>query len=177
MTMLEQLLEPSLLDRVGPVDRHAHLRHLGGVDGASPLNRLLAANFHSYLHDDLLVKADRMSMANSLEARAPFLDRALIEYVATLAGRRQAARPHHQGHAARGLRRPGAGRGASAVPSGASACRSTPGSAASCEATVTISCCRPPRSCGRTCRRTTSAPARRARRRRAPITAIVCGRW
>jgi asparagine synthase (glutamine-hydrolysing) len=80
----EQLLEPAFLERVGPIDRQAHLRGLCGIDGASPLNRLLAANFHSYLHDDLLVKADRMSMANSLEARAPFLDRALIEYVAAL---------------------------------------------------------------------------------------------
>jgi asparagine synthase (glutamine-hydrolysing) len=53
----------------------------------SPLDRLLAVNFHSYLHDDLLVKADRMSMANSLEARSPFLDRSLMEYVATLPAR------------------------------------------------------------------------------------------
>jgi len=69
----------------GPViDACHHIRDLGGVEGASPLNQLLAANFHSYLHDDLLVKADRMSMANSLEARAPFLDRELMEYVAGL---------------------------------------------------------------------------------------------
>jgi len=60
------------------------LKNLGGIDGASPLNHLLAANFHSYLHDDLLVKSDRMTMANSLEARAPFLDRAVLEYAATL---------------------------------------------------------------------------------------------
>ena len=81
---LEQLLDPGFLQRVGPIDRHAHLQGLDGIEGASPLNRLLAANFHSYLHDDLLVKADRMSMANSLELRAPFLDRALIEYVASI---------------------------------------------------------------------------------------------
>jgi asparagine synthase (glutamine-hydrolysing) len=81
---LEQLLDPALLGRVGPIDRQAHLTGLDGITGASPLNQLLAANFHSYLHDDLLVKADRMSMANSLEARAPFLDRALMEYVAAL---------------------------------------------------------------------------------------------
>ena len=69
----------------GPaIDTCRHIRDLAGVDGASPLNQLLAANFHSYLHDDLLVKADRMSMANSLEARAPFLDRDLMEYVAAL---------------------------------------------------------------------------------------------
>ena len=66
------------------IDRGRHLRNLAGIEGASMLNRLLAANFHSYLHDDLLVKADRMSMANALEARAPFLDRALMEYVAGL---------------------------------------------------------------------------------------------
>ncbi|MDP2318113.1 MAG: asparagine synthase (glutamine-hydrolyzing) [Acidobacteriota bacterium] len=69
-----------------PVDACHHIRDLAGIDGASPLNQLLAANFHSYLHDDLLVKADRMSMANSLEARAPFLDRDLMEYVAGLPG-------------------------------------------------------------------------------------------
>jgi asparagine synthase (glutamine-hydrolysing) len=57
---------------------------MGGTAGASPLSRLLAANFHSYLHDDLLAKVDRMSMATSLEARAPLLDRALVDYVATL---------------------------------------------------------------------------------------------
>ena len=79
------------MPRARPIDRSRHLRGLAGVDGASPLNRLLAANFHSYLHDDLLVKADRMSMANSLEARAPFLDTALMEYVAGAARRLQAA--------------------------------------------------------------------------------------
>jgi asparagine synthase (glutamine-hydrolysing) len=50
----------------------------------SPLNRLLAVNFESYLPDDLLVKTDRCTMANSLEARSPFLDTALLEYVASL---------------------------------------------------------------------------------------------
>jgi asparagine synthase (glutamine-hydrolysing) len=50
----------------------------------SPLNRLLAANFSTYLPGDLLVKTDRMTMANSLEARSPFLDRELIEFVAML---------------------------------------------------------------------------------------------
>ncbi|OFW43817.1 MAG: asparagine synthase (glutamine-hydrolyzing) [Acidobacteria bacterium RIFCSPLOWO2_12_FULL_67_14b] len=81
---LEELLDPGFAARLAPVDRGRHFQGLGGVDGASPLSRLLATNFHSYLHDDLLVKADRMSMANSLEARAPFLDRELMEYVAAL---------------------------------------------------------------------------------------------
>jgi asparagine synthase (glutamine-hydrolysing) len=42
------------------------------------------ADFHVYLHDDLLVKMDRMSMAASLETRSPLLDTALLEYVAGL---------------------------------------------------------------------------------------------
>lgn len=81
---LDLLLDYELMARLGPIDRSRHLRNLGGDHGASPLNQLLAANFHSYLHDDLLVKADRMTMANSLEARSPFLDTALMEYVAGL---------------------------------------------------------------------------------------------
>src|SRR5262249_26597941 len=44
-------------------------------------------NFTSYLPDDLLVKTDRSTMANSLEARSPFLDRELVEYVARLPDR------------------------------------------------------------------------------------------
>lgn len=81
---LLEVLGPQLAGAAPSIDRRRHLRGLGGIDGASPLNQLLAANFLSYLHDDLLVKADRMSMANSLEARAPFLDRAVLEYVAGL---------------------------------------------------------------------------------------------
>jgi asparagine synthase (glutamine-hydrolysing) len=53
-------------------------------NGASPLASALCINFMSYLPYDLLVKADRSSMLHSLELRSPFLDTALIEYVAAL---------------------------------------------------------------------------------------------
>jgi len=52
--------------------------------GSSLLSRLLYLNARTYLLDDLLPKMDRMSMAHGLETRSPFLDRALVEYVATL---------------------------------------------------------------------------------------------
>ena len=47
-----------------------------------PVAQLVEANMRSYLPDDLLIKADRCSMAASLEARAPFLDHQLAEFAA-----------------------------------------------------------------------------------------------
>lgn len=52
--------------------------------GWSVLSRLLCVNLKEYLANDLLVKTDRCSMAHGLEARSPFLDTALMEYVAGL---------------------------------------------------------------------------------------------
>src|SRR3989338_578199 len=48
------------------------------------LDTLLRADIKTYLHYDLLVKVDITSMANSLEARSPFLDHKLMEFAAKL---------------------------------------------------------------------------------------------
>ena len=46
------------------------------------LDKLLYLDINSYLPEDLLVKMDIATMANSLEARVPFLDHKLMEFVA-----------------------------------------------------------------------------------------------
>ena len=48
----------------------------------SHLDKTLYTDLHLYLPGDLLVKADRMAMAASIEARSPFLDHKLVEWSA-----------------------------------------------------------------------------------------------
>lgn len=55
--------------------------------GLAPIDALVYADFATYLPGDLLVKIDRASMGSSLEARAPFLDTALLELVARIPAR------------------------------------------------------------------------------------------
>lgn len=72
-------------DRVAGVDSH---RLLETVFDRSPadtdLGRVMDVDTVTYLPGDLLVKVDITTMANSLEARSPFLDHHLMEWAAGL---------------------------------------------------------------------------------------------
>ena len=48
------------------------------------LNQMLYIDTKTWLPDDLLVKADKITMANSLELRVPLLDHRVLEFAATL---------------------------------------------------------------------------------------------
>jgi len=54
------------------------------ANGTGTLDAILLTDQMTYLPNDLLVKVDIATMANSLEARSPFLDHKLIEFAATL---------------------------------------------------------------------------------------------
>jgi asparagine synthase (glutamine-hydrolysing) len=54
------------------------------VADTSALNRMLYVDAKIWLPEDLLLKADKMTMATAVELRVPFLDHKLVEYVAGL---------------------------------------------------------------------------------------------
>jgi asparagine synthase (glutamine-hydrolysing) len=58
--------------------------HFDRVRGQDHLRRILYVDLKTWLPNDILVKMDRMAMANSLEVRSPLLDHHVIEFAAGL---------------------------------------------------------------------------------------------
>jgi len=83
---LDQLYTPEFAGQLEPDQRGFQLResfrHFGA--GAPEEAVLNFVDYETYLPDDILVKVDRMSMANSLELRAPLLDYRIAEFAAGL---------------------------------------------------------------------------------------------
>lgn len=81
-----RLFAPSLLARVRP-DPFRVLRVLAGqCDAEDPVNRELYLDTRYVMPESVLMKVDKMGMAHSLEIRVPFLDHALVEFMASLPG-------------------------------------------------------------------------------------------
>ena len=58
--------------------------HLRRCDATHPLDRMLHADCNLWLPDYLLLRGDKLTMANSLEARVPLLDHKLVEFATAL---------------------------------------------------------------------------------------------
>ena len=76
--------EPELSRYQNVPDEREITELFNSQENATELSRLLYIGTKNELPGDMLRKVDRMSMANSLEVRSPFLDHTLFEYAATL---------------------------------------------------------------------------------------------
>ena len=61
--------------------------HWEATRGMTPLRRMLYLDTSVWLPDDLLVKADKMTMATAIELRVPLLDHTLVEHAWALPDR------------------------------------------------------------------------------------------
>jgi asparagine synthase (glutamine-hydrolysing) len=79
---LESLVAPELGAR--GAEATSFIRGLLGASPRLDLNDVSRTELQSFLPFNVLEYADKMSMAHSLELRAPFVDHKLIDYVATM---------------------------------------------------------------------------------------------
>ncbi len=63
---------------------NSNLNFFAKVSDKDALTQMLYSDMKAWLVDDLLIKADKMTMANSVELRVPFLDYRVVEYAATI---------------------------------------------------------------------------------------------
>ncbi len=79
------LLHPDVLSRINHFDPFRIIDDLlSRVKPGHELDGIIYLYCKLYLQDDILVKVDRASMATSLEVRAPFLDKNVVEFVGTI---------------------------------------------------------------------------------------------
>ena len=81
----EQLAKPQIKDQLNGYHPSQYtLDMYNKADGPDHLSKILYTDIKTYMTGDILVKVDRMSMAHSLEVRAPILDYQVTEFAATL---------------------------------------------------------------------------------------------
>ena len=81
----QQLYTQAFRHQVGPAEAEELLfEKYRETDARDFIDQTLYADVNTYLPNTLLVKVDIASMANSLEARSPFLDHTFMEFAARL---------------------------------------------------------------------------------------------
>lgn len=79
---VKQLLNPKYM--TGPSVREVTYPVYAESEGETDLQKMQYLDWNLWMPGDILLKADKMSMANSLELRVPFLDKKVFELIETL---------------------------------------------------------------------------------------------
>jgi asparagine synthase (glutamine-hydrolysing) len=77
--MKDEIYNPDIKKEINYKKDYVHFDYFNELSNQDYLDRIVYMDINTYLPDDLLIMADRMSMANSLELRVPFCDHQLIE--------------------------------------------------------------------------------------------------
>ena len=83
---LDTFLGPAAASGLAEARAELHAKGTAALAERDVLDGALLLDFLTYLPDDLLVKVDRATMLASVEARAPFLDRQVMELALGLPG-------------------------------------------------------------------------------------------
>ena len=78
LSMIDSLYHPAINENL--ISEHLEPFHNFETYPGSLMEKMTYLDAMKYLPDDILVKVDRASMANSLETRAPFLNYKLVEF-------------------------------------------------------------------------------------------------
>lgn len=66
------------------VSSHVTRPYYEQARGVDPVSQMQHVDIHTWLPGDILAKADKMTMANSLELRVPFLDKEVFSYASRI---------------------------------------------------------------------------------------------
>lgn len=84
---IDELYSKNFAQTVSAVDPlEAVRKYIENGTNTDLVNRMLYIDTKTWLAHDLLLKADKMTMANSIELRVPFLDHKVMEFAASLPG-------------------------------------------------------------------------------------------